>query len=364
MYKLIKNFSHPTYLMTIIKTFDIETPNDEGIYHCQLMQLMACSLYDLIKKKIPISYEALDKIMYQILMGLKELHRHKVFHGDIKPENILICGTNKVQQEIINKLAFLKQKKPLQKTNKYGRTNPQNNNIKETLQLIKNALSELKCYENVNFNPKDLSDSFTDYDSSVSVESSLLSVNNDTESLSDTNSDEDPDFFTISSNVTIKIGDMGGCVEIEKKKNKTDTQYYISPEKILGYSQTVSSDIWAFGCTIYELLTHKILFDYHTNFDNTNRYHLYLIIKKLGMFPKSMLLQCKKKDVYFTSDFKYIKGYSTIKRSYIQDDLSPIIDKLNVPIEKKQKIIDIINKSLELDSNLRQTACQLLTNFY
>ena len=35
--------------------------------------------------------------MYQILSGVEELHKHRIFHRDIKPHNILIQDTNQIK---------------------------------------------------------------------------------------------------------------------------------------------------------------------------------------------------------------------------------------------------------------------------
>ena len=35
--------------------------------------------------------------MYQILLGLSELHQNRIFHRDIKPHNILINNANQIK---------------------------------------------------------------------------------------------------------------------------------------------------------------------------------------------------------------------------------------------------------------------------
>ena len=55
----------------------------------------------------------------------------------------------------------------------------------------------------------------------------------------------------------IKIGDFGISKQLNKEytvtKYKLGSEYYIAPEIILDGKYNEKSDIWSFGCIIYEL---------------------------------------------------------------------------------------------------------------
>lgn len=70
-----------------------------------------------------------------------------------------------------------------------------------------------------------------------------------------------PSNILIDSNGTLKIMDFGiskslfDTSGVETPFSKMGTIFYISPEQIRGESASISSDIYAIGCTAYEMLT-------------------------------------------------------------------------------------------------------------
>jgi serine/threonine protein kinase len=59
------------------------------------------SLYDIMKKyNYKYSKDVIDKIMPQLTESIKFVHTCGYIHTDIKPENFLIAGTNKLQNEL------------------------------------------------------------------------------------------------------------------------------------------------------------------------------------------------------------------------------------------------------------------------
>ena len=88
------------------------------------------------------------------------------------------------------------------------------------------------------------------------------------------------------------------------------TKYYQAPEIVLMGDCKNKVDIWALGCTLYELLTGKILFDpkkdrYHTEDYN----HLKMIIELCGNFKKEYLMTTK-----FYREFFDKKGHFDLKK--------------------------------------------------
>lgn len=75
----------------IVKLYDYEKTKDCAVL---LMEYCERSLFDFIKKAIfPLQRDQIRFILYEILMGLREVHKMGILHRDIKPSNILI-GTD------------------------------------------------------------------------------------------------------------------------------------------------------------------------------------------------------------------------------------------------------------------------------
>lgn len=70
--------------------------------------------------------------------------------------------------------------------------------------------------------------------------------------------------FTFTPNDRIVLSDMSTSFNIttDKLPRSIHTCYYRPPEVILGCNYDHTADIWALGCSFYELLTGKILFRY------------------------------------------------------------------------------------------------------
>ena len=143
--------------------------------------------------------------------------------------------------------------------------------------------------------------------------------------------------------INIKLADMGGCL-INKVTGKklVQTCYYRSPEILLGIPYNNTSDIWALGCTIYEMLTGEILFDADDFEGNQRRHHFYLIAQKLGLPTLEFLEKSHQKDIFFTTDMKRIKGYNIDTLSCNND----ICEKLSpyVPEDQRLLFFDFIGK--------------------
>ena len=69
----------------------------------------------------------------------------------------------------------------------------------------------------------------------------------------------------LAKNNSVRIGDLGVAKVLNDNTNfaKTfvGTPYYLSPEMCEEKPYNEKSDIWAFGCLLYELCTFKHPFD-------------------------------------------------------------------------------------------------------
>ncbi|KFR12561.1 MAPK/MAK/MRK overlapping kinase, partial [Opisthocomus hoazin] len=77
---------HPNILMLHEVVFDKKAGSLSLI--CELMDM---SIYELIKgRRKPLPEKKIKSYMYQLCKSLDYIHRNRIFHRDVKPENILI----------------------------------------------------------------------------------------------------------------------------------------------------------------------------------------------------------------------------------------------------------------------------------
>ena len=82
------------YLMNMIEYFKVNSLDTKKYSICMVFELMACSLYQLIRRgkyNKGLPPEIVYNISLQIIAGIKDIHEKlKMIHTDIKPEHILI----------------------------------------------------------------------------------------------------------------------------------------------------------------------------------------------------------------------------------------------------------------------------------
>jgi len=304
IYKKFKELKIPNAINCVDEFVINKTTNKNTSKHvCIVLDLYACSLYDLInsgKYKNGLDIDLVINITKQILESLQKMHENGIIHTDIKPENILLSGINNDNKKILDNI---KNKIGLKSIKKY---------IEKNIELFSDSSD-------------DYTSSSYDSDESSSIcsqkqdedEISLLSIDeddydfssSDINNLSESNEepDEEPDEELINDdylkNPKIVITDLGTCEQKnEKQKKSIQTKYYKSPEVLLRLGYDSKSDIWALGCTIYELITGKILFDTDDERDEQIRTHLKKIIEISGPIPDEMINKSYMKEAYFTKD--------------------------------------------------------------
>ena len=84
----LKVLSHPN----IVKLREVIRENDELFF---VFEFLDQNIYQLTKDSKRLFEESKIKwILYQILLGLAYMHKHGFFHRDMKPENLLVSGSD------------------------------------------------------------------------------------------------------------------------------------------------------------------------------------------------------------------------------------------------------------------------------
>jgi serine/threonine protein kinase len=352
--RFVKNLPNNYNFNYLIDHF-IEVVNNKK-YLCSVWELCAGNLDDLVRKnnyKNKVSnklssdglpFDMVKSIMRQILPCVKVLHKMKYFHGDIKTDNILIKGKNDRDQYLID--CYTKENF----FDKYTKEKAKHNNLSKNdkLKIRKKVHSEI--VNNILKNIPQIS-----------------KYNIDTKYL---------------DNIKVCLSDFGMvCHENDFYEFPFGTRYYQSPEIILmGTDKCVNSfpvDIWALACTLYELLSGKILFDpiKDSRYDR-NYYHLRLINKTCGTFEPGFLKKTKYYKKYFDNKYCLINcdepsGYSRLETKLKEFDESKLsnVGQSNTgqsnggDVKVCECLNEIFKKCLEIDPRKRANIDFLSNHF-
>lgn len=312
---------------------------DKKKYLCSVWELHCGNLDGLLRKgnfKNGLPLDMVKQIMKQLLESVKILHRqHKVFHGDIKTDNILVKGLNHKDNFIINKYKNEKffEKYTLAKNEYCAKNKIESSKMKKRDKLIirqriHNDITTriLKEYENLDI-------------SKYIIDSKYL------------------------ESIKISLGDFGtSCDENNFYNTSFGTRYYQSPEIILMGKCSYPVDIWAIGCTFYELLSGKILFDPVKDAKHTrDYYHLYLINQTCGRFNKDFLKQTKYYRKFFDSNCKLNDAANCEQYARLDYKINELS---NINSNDKKIIRDLLISMLTIDPNKRINIDALVNNSF
>jgi serine/threonine-protein kinase SRPK3 len=304
---------------------DFKEIRDNQKYLCTVYTLH-CSNLDCILRKGKygdgLPFDIAKKMFIEILEACNYLHtKLKVYHGDIKTDNILLKGISNKNKKIIklyNTFNF---------NDLYIQAKKEHSNLSSSKKLKIKSRIHSEIY------------------------SKIISAINE----SDIDKNDVDDEYILNPNVC--LADFGQFVKDGEYYNEAfGTRYYRSPENILVGKSSYPNDIWALGCTFYEMLTGRILFDPDKDkYYSRDDYHLKLINESCGDFPLSFL---KSTDLYKNY---FING--KIKMDKNLDYTNKIENKLRSVLTDDNNCnvaITIIKGMLQVDPSKRLTCSNVL----
>lgn len=323
----------PNVFTNLIDYF-VENNNGKR-YLCSVWNLHCSNVDGLIRKgdyELGFKLEQVKSIMKQLITAVGVLHnKFKVYHGDIKTDNILVKGINDKDEFIINK---------------YYENNFFEKYTEAKKQFWEKSGKNIKNIDNMKKEDK---------------HKIRRDIHNEiTTKILDEYSQSDISKYSINEkyldSIKISLGDYGThCDEHDYHKYSFGTRYYQAPEIILQSSCSYPVDIWAIGCTFYELLSGKLLFDPNKDTKRSrDYYHLCLINDTCGKFPTKIFKKSKNYKNFFNSKYELKEHHNE------EDRLKRKVDELNIDSENKKIIYDILKNTLNIDQNKRITIDELI----
>ena len=340
-------------------------------YCINSFELMMNSTQSLLKldtfHTYGLPYDHVIKLFKQILEGVAYLHENGYLHGDIKPENILICGLSEECKDIITKLKlpdFAKKRKRSGVADQMTEYIRKNIEYEETDSDVESEDSDSDSEDEENNHQVNEDDKL-----SIFSDDDFNDKSDNTEHIPyvDTDKIKKEYLFLSEKCNNVKLGDMGSTIKIDKinyNKKHIQTSYYRPPEIILRTKFNEKIDIWALGCMLYEYLTGDILFD-PDEYDKIHfiRYHLFMINETVGSIPLKIINQSTNKDILFMNETSCVKG------DYAFDIERNIINKLKNKLNNKNLqptefnlLVDVFLKMLNCDYEKRISIKELLNH--
>lgn len=313
------NFNHLKESFTEIK--------DRKKYACGVFELHTGNLDSIIRKgkyKSGLPINIVKNIMKQLLTALMYLHqKKKIYHADIKTDNILLKGINDYDIKIVEQY---KEKNFYEKYTEAkkqywiakGKSLDKIDNMKPEEKIKVRQLVHKTICEELEFPEKELRYCVKD------------------------------DFV---NNCKISLSDFGAwCGDEEYYDTAFGTRYYRAPEVILVGESSTPVDIWAAGCVLYEMVTGKFLFDPDKDSKRSrDDYHLYNISQICGEYSIGFLKSTENWKDFFDSKAK-LRNFSSVEPITFETLLK------ERGIEPDEKLIDLLKGMLTINPKHRFTA--------
>lgn len=302
-------------------------------YLCSVYELHCGNLDCFIRKgyyRKGFDVDKVKEMFRQLMIGLDVLHsKIRVFHGDIKPDNILLKGYNKRDLELIRLYNDFNFKKKFEEhKEKYWESKDMSQYKEDDIKIINNKIRGIVHQYCTQF---------------------ILVKDIDSE----LRYDFDDKYL---DNLEVKISDFGDfCDEDEEFDEDFGTRYYRAPEVILQGECDFKVDIWAAGCVLFELLTGNILFEPDKDEKRSRDYnHLLLMCNYSGKFKKKYLKKTKHYKKFFTKngDFRH--------DNICSEELIEVLMENGVEDDDILDLVDLMKNIFVLDPNKRFDAKKVL----
>lgn len=173
-----------------------------------------------------------------------------------------------------------------------------------------------------------------------------------------------PDNILVSENkAVLKVCDLGTAADVSEGDITPYlvSRFYRAPEITLGLPYDTAIDMWAIGCTLFELYTGKILFP-----GRSNNHMLMLMMEVKGKIPvrlikkASIKLHFDENNNFMSVETDRITGAETIKTTQVnratRDLRSRLMPHSSVQakmredeLKELQAFVDLLDKCLQLD---------------
>eukprot|EP01017_Pseudomicrothorax_dubius_P032767 TRINITY_DN4324_c0_g1_i10.p1 TRINITY_DN4324_c0_g1~~TRINITY_DN4324_c0_g1_i10.p1 ORF type:complete len:622 (-),score=149.77 TRINITY_DN4324_c0_g1_i10:97-1962(-) len=175
-----------------------------------------------------------------------------------------------------------------------------------------------------------------------------------------------PDNILVSSNKkTCKVCDFNSAIPVEDviKSEDVVSRFYRAPEIILGAGYGFPIDVWATGCTLFEMYTGEFLFP-----GRSPNHMLKLMMLAKGRFPHKLLKKGEYVHKHFDEDYTFLSQEidpvtreTYVKRIMMPEKPTKEISAMMAPFataddQKTLKtFVDFLEKCLALDPSKRLT---------
>lgn len=317
-------------IIKLIDHFVHEGPN--GAHTCLVLEPTGPSVARFLEnapsyETITLPLWAAKKLMMQLLQALAELHSQGIAHGDVQFGNLLFA-------------------------------------VSSNLPAISDNSTQIAVPSTVQSRPIERVDGREDHCApKCLVESAPLL-----------------EYFHLDTTFETRLSDLGAAYFINDPPLKPITPITLrAPEQILGLTINDRTDVWSFGCLLFELLTGNTLFyiwksiHEQENIDD----HMLHLVDALGPPPITIAAHWPRRNLYFDQEGQQIKFTVVTESNVTAEEYSDsdsedsetdqtlrgrfTAEKMDgISQEEATMIINLLSKVLVYEASKRPTARELL----